>query len=116
MAIVYYITVLAEMLCFIIKQFFYFLFLMFSYAWEKLGILRRLIRYRQYRRLKQTENCRNMDGKKERVVISHIIMQVNTAGIVGKSKTGFLKESDLPKFNKNEVIFSIPLEKEVVDS
>lgn len=116
MAIVYYITVLAEMLCFIIKQLFYFLFLLFSCAWEKLCILRRLVRYKRYRRLKQPESRRNTDGKKERVVIPHIIMQVNTAGIVGKSKTGFLKESDLPKFNKNEVIFSIPLEKEVADS
>jgi hypothetical protein len=113
MKIVYFIVLFLEMSCFLMKQFFYYIFQLLSCIGEKLNYYRRVVYCKRHKLLKQKKERQNKKNKDGKVILQHITMQINTGSIVGKTRTEFLKESDLPGFNKPEIIHSIPLEKEI---
>lgn len=115
MKVLYFIFLFLEMVCFLMKQLFCYLFRLFSSIWEKLNKLRRVIFCKYCEQLKQKEVRQRKNDRHEKVILQHITMQINTESIVGKTKTEFLKESDLPRFRKAEIIQSVPLEKETVN-
>lgn len=116
MGILYFALIVLERLCGIMKQVFGYIYLFFSSCRQKSKRLRRVVNYRRYQQAKRTKEGQKQKKANQNVVVQHITMQINTNGIVGKTNTTFLKESDLPRFNKNEVVRSEPLETEITNN
>lgn len=115
MGILYFALIVLERLCGIMKQAFGYICVFFSSCQQKSKRLRRVVNYRRYQQAKRTEEGQKQKKANQKVVVQHITMQINTNGIVGKTNTTFLKESDLPRFSKNVIIHSEPLETEIAN-
>ncbi len=111
MKIQYYIILVLEMICFLIKQGANYFLWIISWIWQKLHALRKADELQILQSLRKKQESKAKEAN-EKVVVQHITMQINTNGIVGKTNTQFLKESDLPQFSKNKPFQSEDLETE----
>lgn len=116
MRILWFTLIALERLCFIFKLVFGYIYSFFSSCWKKSNYLRRIMSYKRYRQEKRIEVEDRQRKQNQKGVVQQITIRINTNGIVGKTNTTFLKESDLPRFSKNEVVRSEHLETELTDN
>lgn len=115
MKILYYSILTLEMICFLIEQGIKYLLRIVSTIWQKLHVLRKKCEDQIFQNQRRIEQVQKEKEANEKVIVQHITMQINTNGIVGKTNTQFLKESDLPQFSKNKPFQSEDLETEIIN-